>query len=177
VSNTPQKNKTTAPMTGNSSMVAHHLRRSLNDDSQDLTSMLDLLTNERKALESNQPSQLKELTQQKNIITERMEQRHRERITVLETNNFSQQEQSWRPAIKQIELASGLPLIGLWNNVEAQLSQCAELLAINEKIIANMRQNVNQLMNSLRGQVGSGQTYNAEGKAKTFADSKPFASA
>lgn len=177
MNNKPQNNQTGAPLAGNSSMVAHHLLRSLNDDSQDLTSMLDLLTNERKALEINQPSQLKELTQQKNIITERMELRHRERVSMLENNNFSQQEQSWRPAIKQIELASGLPLIGLWNSVETQLKQCAELLAVNEKIIANMRQNVNQLMNSLRGQVGSGQTYNAEGKAKTFADSKPFASA
>ena len=68
-------------------------------------------------------------------------------------------------------------MIGAWDKVEQQLRECSELLQINEKIIGNMRQGVNQFLNLLRGQTGSGQTYGATGKAEIFSDNPTITSA
>jgi flagellar biosynthesis/type III secretory pathway chaperone len=84
---------------------------------------------------------------------------------------------SWRDAMQHLEQSSGLAMIGAWDKVEQQLRECSELLQINEKIIGNMRQGVNQFLNLLRGQTGSGQTYGATGKAEIFSDNPTITSA
>lgn len=154
--------------------VAHQLLHTLNEDSKELSELLALLRQEREVLEQNQADQLGDLSQAKNRLTQSLQLRNNTRVAMLEKQGFSPQQNSWKPAIKQLETAAGIPLIGLWMDVESQLKSCAELTSINEKIIANMRQNVNQLMNTLRGEVGGGETYSADGKSKAFASNKPF---
>ena len=162
---------------GNTGILAHQLLRSLSDDSRDLTTLLELLTQERKILEQNKPELLDEINQQKNQLTQTLEQRNNARVTQLQQSGYTPTENSWKPVIANLEQASGVALKSTWEKVEQQLKQCSELTAINEKIIANMRQNVNQLMNALRGEIGAGETYSADGKSTSIASNKPFASA
>ena len=160
-----------------SRQTAHDVLQSLNEDKVDLQTMLELLKQERSALEQRDHQAVQTLSEQKGPVVERLEQRNTARQARLLPHQPAPDAASWRQAIESLESSSGLPLLGVWNDVESALHDCRTSLQINEKIVGGMQNSVNQFLNTLRGEIGAGQTYSASGKASTFTDTKNFTSA
>ncbi|MGB2272595.1 MAG: flagella synthesis protein FlgN [Pseudomonadales bacterium] len=158
-------------------LLAGEIYQSLGADQADLNSLSTLLTAERAALESRENKVIAECAEEKIVIVKRMEKRNELRTTLLRRNQLSTEADRWKDTIIKLDAMSHIQLLPLWESIEQQLSACQEMLLINERIIGGMQQSVDRFMNILRGETGTGQTYNATGKAENFSNSKPITSA
>lgn len=172
--NTPQA---ASDIAANAQALAQQFLHSLQQDKSDLAALQQCLMDERKVLESNDHDKLPAYTDQKAKLTEKLDQRYAQRLHSLKAQNVPTNAEAWRSLIEQLQNTTKLPLVALWNDVEQQLRHCQQLLLINEKIVAALQNNVNQLMNALRGATGAGQTYSASGKAQVFSDNQTITSA
>lgn len=169
--------QTTNTFKGNATAIAHDLLRSFNEDRIDLQHMLDCLQKERKALEERDHKTLETFATQKTELSKKLEARNAQREKRLGEHNFDTNTKSWRPMISKLETQSGLPVLSAWNDIEALLRECRDLLKINEKVVGNMQNNVNQFLNALRGETGAGQTYSASGKANIYSEHQSITNA
>ena len=158
-------------------LLAGEIYQSLGADQSDLNSLTTLLTSERVALEARDNKIIAECAEQKIVIVKRMEKRNELRTTLLRRNQLSTEADRWKDIIIKLDMISHVQLLPLWESIEKQLADCQEMLMINERILGGMQQSVDRFMNILRGETGSGQTYNATGKAENFSNSKPITSA
>ena len=168
----------------NSALVslANEIYQSLGADKTDIDNLNALLAKERATLErsgkeSADHKVIVEYAGQKATIVKRMDKRNELRSTLLARHNLASNTEGWKETIKQLDAISPLTVIPMWEEIETQLKDCQTKLMINEKIIGGMKQGVDRFINILRGETGSGQTYNATGKAENFSNSKPFTSA
>ena len=158
-------------------LLAGEIYQSLGADQSDLNSLTTLLTSERVALEARDNKIITECAEQKIVIVKRMEKRNELRTTLLRRNQLSTEADRWKDTIIKLDTISNVQLLPLWETIEKQLADCQEMLMINERILGGMQQSVDRFMNILRGETGTGQTYNATGKAENFSNSKPITSA
>ena len=158
-------------------LLASEIYQSLGADQTDLDSLSTILTAERTALESRENKVITECAEQKIVIVKRMEKRNELRTTLLRRNQLSTEADRWKDTIIKLDAISNIQLLPLWEIIEQQLADCQKMLMINEKILGGMQQSVDRFMNILRGETGTGQTYNATGKAENFSNSKPITSA
>ena len=158
-------------------LLAGEIYQSLGADQADLDSLSTILTAERAALESRENKVITECAEQKIVIVKRMEKRNELRTTLLRRNQLSTEADRWKDTIIKLDAISNIQLLPLWEIIEQQLADCQKMLMINEKILGGMQQSVDRFMNILRGETGTGQTYNATGKAENFSNSKPITSA
>ncbi len=157
--------------------LASEIYQSLEADKQALDTLAILLTDERTMLESRDHSSIAEFTDRKSLLVQGMEQRNSVRVGLLNQQQMSTEGDHWIKAIELLANAAKLPLISLWNDIETQLVSCNKQLMINERIVGGMKNSVGRFLNILRGQTGTGQTYDATGKAKNFSDHSPITSA
>lgn len=158
-------------------LLAGEIYQSLGADQSDLNNLTTLLTSERAALEARDNKIIAECAEQKIVIVKRMEKRNELRTTLLRRNQLSTEADRWKDTIIKLDTISNVQLLPLWESIEKQLADCQEMLMINERILGGMQQSVDRFMNILRGETGTGQTYNATGKAENFSNSKPITSA
>ena len=158
-------------------LLAGEIYQSLGADQSDLNNLTTLLTSERTALEARDNKTITECAEQKIVIVKRMEKRNELRTTLLRRNQLSTEADRWKDTIIKLDTISNVQLLPLWETIEKQLADCQEMLMINERILGGMQQSVDRFMNILRGETGTGQTYNATGKAENFSNSKPITSA
>lgn len=154
--------------------LAQHLTQSLKEDQQDLVAMEALLDAEKNALEHNESDKLEGFSKDRNQLTTKLDKRNAHRLSILQQAGLAAQNDSWKRVIENLAAQTNSPVFSLWQSVEQQLARCSEKIQVNEKIIANMRQNINQLINAIRGEIGGGETYNRDGKAKAYSSGKPF---
>lgn len=157
--------------------LSNEVFQSLGADRADLDLLSVLLGNEKNALEQREHEAINEYAEQKAVIVKRMEKRNELRQTLLKRNQLASDVDSWQTTIANLDAVSPVKLLPLWQEIETKLKACQRQLAINEKIIGGMKQSVDRFINILRGQTGSGQTYNATGKAENFSTTKPITSA
>lgn len=171
MSNTP------AVSSGAHASLSHEIYQSLGADKSDLDNLNLLLAAERVALEAREHQAINDFAEQKAVIVKRMEQRNELRTTLLRRHHLASNAESWKQTINKLDESTSIKLMPLWLEIEAQLEDCRQKLMINERIVGGMKQSVDRFMNILRGQTGSGQTYNATGRAENFSSNKPFTSA
>ena len=171
------QNPVTLNNTSKNPSTAQQVLLSLQQDKTDLNALQQNLLAERQALEKRQHQQLDFYNQQKAELTSTLDKRYSDRLQLLAKNGNSINGENWRKLLDALQAESRLPLSSLWNEVETQLKECQKLLLINEKIVANLQQNVEQLLGALRGASNTSQTYSAKGKAQVFADNQTITSA
>ena len=158
-------------------LLAGEIYQSLGADQSDLDSLSTILATERTALENRDNTIIAECAEQKIVIVKRMEKRNELRTTLLRRNQLLTDADRWKDTIIKLDAISQFQLLPLWEIIEQKLADCQDMLMINEKILGGMQQSVDRFMNILRGETGTGQTYNATGKAESFSNSKPITSA
>ena len=157
--------------------LAQQLQQSLQSDQVDIQQLQAQLHSERAVLESDNHQPLEQLAADKAQLVARLDERHRQRMQLLQQFNYSIDPQDWPQTLEAIQAASGVPLQALWQQLAAQLQETRQLLQVNEKIVGGMQQSVARFMNILRGQTGSSQTYDARGRSEYSALNQPISSA
>ncbi len=137
------------------------LREMLDLDTQAVSRLKLLLSEERELLQNRQADQLQALIEEKTNLIERLSKHAQMRQKLLQLLGLPQTADGW-----DLFLQRNVQTLGMregWKALIAEFSDCQKLNEINGKMISRSRQTLNQLLTLLRGQVASPSLYNAYG--------------
>lgn len=145
--------------------VAIKLQHSFNQDMGDISTLSDLLDQERSALEKRDQGLIQQTGKNIALLTQTLQKRDSERRRLLGINKINDPTpEDWINLLENTEKQSGLPLIGFWRDLEKQLKHCNTKLQINQKIVSQLQNSVNTFLNSLSQNQDQADTYSALGK-------------
>lgn len=137
----------------------------LQQENSCLNQVLELLTQESKAILSRDTTKMGSLLDKKTHLLSKLEQLDKQRQNFFEkTSGKTYNKQEFAHFIKQ-QLSQ--TLVAIWKEVKNQLSECKKQNEINGRVISIRKENTEQILQILLGRPGSTpQTYSHLGQTQ-----------
>lgn len=148
--------------------LAAHFDRDIPTTSQ----LLDLLQQERTALETRNYEQFQHIISLKQELVAQLESQSNSRQQLLQDAGFNNEPSTLSAADEQAPAVAKA-----WRQLGEKWQRCQELNEINERIAKRTRLVVGQVLDLLRGQNNSAKLYNSSGDAKTTSSGRTITSA
>lgn len=152
----------------------------LEDEIRQVDALHDLLKAETTALQGSDSSALTEVIKRKTLPLAALEESQRARYALLEEQQRSASEDSWRDLVTQLDTSvNGAPelLLPLLDTLLESLMQCRTANLVNEKIVSRSQYSVQHLLAIMRGSIPDNKLYGATGNTITLSDAKPITAA
>lgn len=148
------------------------LQQSLQQDSTASQQLLQLMRDERKALETRNYAAFEALLQPKQTLIAELEIHANERLEWLASQHFHSESEALQAAH---EHAPNIAV--LWNDAAAVWRECQTENQINEQICRRTRAVVEQVLDALRGQHQQSAVYDAKGLAQRGSSGRTISNA
>ncbi len=148
------------------------------EEAKKLLSQLDeILLREREAIRQRDSSDIHQLLQEKTNLLQQLEHNGIERIRMLEEAGFEASDQGVQDYLQQ-QTPNEAPQLGVaWDGLKASLESCRTANIVNGKIIHRSRQQINLLLDMMRGQSNTPRLYTQTGSNTTAQRQLPLAKA
>ena len=148
------------------------------EEAQEVLSQLnDLLFQEREALKQRDASGVHQLLAKKTSLLEKLEHNGMERNQALHNAGFEANDQGARDYLQQ-QAPEKMPELGVqWEGLKTALENCQEANTVNGRIIHRSRQQINLLLDIMRGQPDNPRLYTQTGSSAMAQRRLPLAEA
>lgn len=150
------------------------LKDLLTQDIRQLSSLAELLRQEKELLPTSDMEQLQQVTGEKNALLEQIRERAKQKIHALVAMGF--RPDSGNPS--RFIIAAGLAdLHQLWQQAEKSLKQCHALNQNNGRVVSHMQKRLSRLSDIVRGASSQQKLYGAGGQHTAVSSRTILASA
>lgn len=153
---------------------------SVDEACQLLDQLALVLTDERLALEQQDAEQTLALLEQKSELLSRLDHNAQERSQFLISQGFEANESGTLDYFGTLEATNADQHKSLWTALQGKLEACKSANGVNGKIINRSRQQIDRLMEILRGtpdNADGGKLYTQAGSAASVGSQRPLAKA
>jgi len=157
--------------------TADTLAASLSDAAILIERLDQALSEERSVLGQRDVERLATVVKHKCELLDALERNSKERRGLLASHNVAPTEAGFKQYLATLPAAIAGTLETHWNNVELKLEQCRDANLVNGKILQRSRQQVQALLEIMRGQDNSPRLYNDSGTATPVPRQQPLAKA
>lgn len=157
----------------NHARAAADARSILERDTRATIQLLELLGEERNALQQRDAEHLNSIVTKKLACLAQLEQHDGERKQLLARTRC----EDWPSLISQLDPEGLIGLSPLWQELVVRLREIAELLEINARIVNRARRSTERLLALLRGQTDPIGVYDRRGKTQAYGDNRAITSA
>ena len=157
-----------------------NVQQLLEDEIRQVDALHELLQAETTTLQSSDSSALTDVIKQKALPLAALEQSQRARYALLEEQQRSASEDSWRDLVTQLDASAedtAKLLTPLLDTLLESLMQCRTANRVNEKIVSRSQYSVQHLLAIMRGNIPNNKLYGATGNTVTLSDAKPISAA
>ncbi len=148
------------------------------EEARTLLAQLDeILLQERESIKERTPSDLEQLLKNKKLLLEALEHNNIERSKVLTAAGFEVSESGAQSYFKQQSSSDSIKLSEAWDVLKTSLEKCKNANLVNGKIINRSRQQVDLLLDIMRGQSNSPRLYTQAGSSSAISRQQPLAKA
>lgn len=150
---------------------------SVDEACQLLDQLALVLTDERLALEQQDTEQTHALLQQKTELLTRLDNNAQERCQFLVSQGFEANEAGTQAYFESLPAATRGQYKPHWLALQNKLSDCKSANTVNGKIIHRSRQQIDRLLDVLRGGPDNSKIYTHAGSATSVSSQRPLAKA
>ncbi len=150
------------------------LKSLLEQDIDQLTTLSDLLEQEKSLLGGTDVKSLASVTQEKNQYLDQIRERAKVKIRLLVAVGFRPDQ--GEPS-RFLRSAGMNELVSLWQQASDQLTHCQALNQANSRVISHLQKRLARLTEIFRGATGQDKLYGAKGQEEAVSHSNVLASA
>ncbi len=137
----------------------------------------EILLREREAIRQREPSDIHQLLQEKTNLLQQLEHNGIERIRMLKEAGFEASDQGVQDYLQQQTPNEALQLGIEWDGLKVSLESCRTANIVNGNIIHRSRQQINLLLDMMRGQSNTPRLYTQTGSNTKAQRQLPLAEA
>lgn len=140
---------------------------SVDQASQLLNNLTELLEKERHALETSNAKMSQELLTEKTTLLQSLEQNAMQRRQLLLSQGMEANQEGVVAFFETLPESLSQKIKPRWETLQSQMQNCKDSNAVNGKIIHRSRQQIDTLLGLLQGNENSGKIYTHSGKAQS----------
>lgn len=147
------------------SAFSENLYSLLKTDLADIEQLQKALASERTAISSRSVTDIKRITEQKQLLLQSLDQRAKQKAQLIAQSGLGIRPGQVEASISKL---NDEKLIALWRKTRSALEACKEKNKTNGLMISRSLQRTNKLMSIIRGQAKAPKLYGHQGKETNF---------
>jgi len=157
--------------------MSDHLRSALFESVDNINELIDLLREERSAMEARDAATMQAILPQKTRLLDQLQRHAKTRSDFLVSQGHTPDESGLVSFLQSTTDQGGDSSLNVWELLKNKLEECKTENAVNAKIIHRSKHHLDQLIDIIKGQQGQAVLYSEKGVSRTATGGQSIAKA